>query len=237
MGTMSSRLACLSFILCLAFFPTVRAQQQPPAVSPDSDSTARVDPYSTAIAQAMVKMDADDKEGALAELNKAIAANPKMSGAYVFRASLYCQKKMWPQADADFKTAIQIDPGNVVLKFNLIEVKFLQKQYDAARPEFAALVKDPDMGDFAAYKVFLCDLFAGHMDLAAKELAVFNDKDGNPSYYFGNAAWSLMHKNPEDARTWLVSASNIYPLAKNKLYAASLWDVGLLPLPNPPKTP
>jgi len=30
-----------------------------------------------------------------------------------------------------------------------------QKQYDAARPGYAALVKDPDMGDFAQYKIFL----------------------------------------------------------------------------------
>ena len=76
----------------------------------------------------------------------------------------------------------------------------MQEQYDAARAGFAALEKDPivktqpDMGDFAAYKVFLCDLFGGHQAQAKKELDVFNDIMGNPSYYFCNAAWDLVSK-------------------------------------------
>jgi hypothetical protein len=42
-------------------------------------------------------------------------------------------------------------------------------------PAFVALEKDPDMGDFASYKVFLCDLFGGHEDAASKELDAFNE--------------------------------------------------------------
>jgi hypothetical protein len=109
----------------------------------------------------------------------------------------------------------------------------MQKQYDVARPGFVLLEKDPDMGDFASYKVFLCDLFGGHEAAARKELDVFNDVMGNPSYYFANAAWSLVHKNIEDARSWLVSASHIYPPQKNAYYAQSLRDLGYLPLPAP----
>jgi len=120
-----------------------------------------------------------------------------------------------------------------VLKFNLVEVHFMQKQYDQARPGFVALERDPDMGDFALYKVFLCDLFGGHMDVAKKELDVFNDTMGNPSYYFANAAWSLAHNHVEDARSWLLSASRIYPPRKNMYYSQSLRDLGYLPLPQP----
>jgi Tfp pilus assembly protein PilF len=185
------------------------------------------------IAEAIQRMNANDVDGALNDLTKALKLNPNSTGAYVLRASIYCQKKLWTQAEDDFKAAARIAPTNAVLKFNLVEVKFMQKNYDAARPGFVALESDPDMGDFASYKVFLCDLFGGHEAVAKKELDVFDDAMGNPSYYFSNAAWSLVHKNLDDARSWLLSASRIYPPRKNAYYAQSLRDLGYLPIPGP----
>src|SRR5258708_38810881 len=123
-----------------------------------STLTSPADAAKQMIASAIQKMNANDQDGAMNDLSQAIKVNPNSTGAYVLRASIYCQKKQWTQADDDFKTAAKIAPGNAVLKFNLIEVKFLQKQYDAARPGFVALEKDadvlkgdPEMVDFAAY--------------------------------------------------------------------------------------
>jgi len=186
------------------------------------------------IADAIQKMNANDIDGALNDLNQALKLNPNISDAYFLRASIYYQKKLWPQAENDFEAAARLTPSNMVLKFNVAETKFAQKQYDAAHSGFVALEKDPEMGDFASYKVFLCDLFGGHEDAAKKELDVFNDTMGNPSYYYANAAWSLVHKNIEDARSWLVSASQIYPAQKNALYSQSLRDLGYLPIPQAP---
>ncbi len=87
------------------------------------------------------------------------------------------------------------------------------------------------MGDLAAYKVFLCDLLGGHEAVARKELDAFNDIAAKPSYFFSNAAWSLVHRNVEDARSWLNSAANVYPSAKIAYYATCLRDLGYLPLP------
>jgi tetratricopeptide (TPR) repeat protein len=193
------------------------------------------------ITDAAKKMNANDIDGALNSLNQAIQLNPNTTGAFVLRASIYCQKKQWPQAEADFKAAAAIAPTNVALKFNVVEVKFMEGQYDAARVGFAELQNDPavikkqpEMADFAAYKVFLCDVFGGHHAQAKKELEVFNDTMGNPSYYFGNAAWDLVvKKDPNDAREWLLSASRIYPPEKNSFYAQSLRTLGYLPIPGP----
>jgi len=215
---------------------TPNAPSATPAAASKAASSTLTTPADAAqklIAEAIKKVDANNMDGALNDLSQAIKTNPSSTGAYVLRASIYCQKKLWPQAEDDFKTAAQIAPTNVVLKFNLVEVKFMQKQYDAARPGFVALQKDPDMGDFASYKVFLCDLFGGHEAAAQKELDAFNDAMGNPSYYFSNAAWSLVHKNIDDARSWLVSASHIYPARKYAYYAQSLRDLGYLPIPEP----
>jgi Tfp pilus assembly protein PilF len=223
------------YSLVLLFSPTVQAQQMATNASTNAPAAApQVDPSSHAMAVAIGKMNANDADGALDKLTESIKLNPKNAAAYVLRASIYCQKKFWIQAGEDFAAAAAIDPKNVVIKFNQVEIKFLQKQYDAARPGFVALEDDPDMGDLAKYKVFLCDLFGGHEAVASKELDDFNKVDEYASYYFSNAAWDLYHKKPEDARGWLISASHIYAPQKNGYYAQSLRDLGYLPLPPPP---
>jgi Tfp pilus assembly protein PilF len=241
---MSSRLCypSLAFygFLLLLNSATVQAQQLGSTAAPATNAPAakapnvKVDAASQAIAEAAVKMDANDLDGAIAKLTDAITANPKLSGPYVFRASVYCQKKMWPEAEADFKAASAIDPTNIVIKFNLYEVKFNQKEYDKARAGYATLVGDPQMGDLASYKVFLCDLLSGHDALAKKERDSFDQINSQPSYYFSNAAWALVHKDIEGARSWLVSAANIYPSAKISYYVLPLKDLGYLPIPPGP---
>jgi tetratricopeptide (TPR) repeat protein len=239
---MPARFLFLSLALgasALLFTLPARAQQlastNAPAMTPPAAGKAAsptlTSPREAAqkmIESAITKMSTNDVDGALNDLTQALKLNPTSTGAYVLRASIYCQKKQWPQAEADFTTAAKIAPTNTVLQFNLVEVHFMQK-----RPGFVALEKDPDMGDFASYKVFLCDLLGGHEDVAKKELDTFNDAMGNPSYYFANAAWSLVHNKVEDARSWLLSASRIYPPRKNAYYSQSLRDLGYLPLPQP----
>ena len=178
-------------------------------------------------------MQANDVEGAQAKLTEAIKLGPKNSGPYILRASIYYQKKLYPQAEQDFRSGLALDPTNKLIQINLAEMQFMQKRFDVARPGYAALVKDPDGGDMASYKVFLCDLYGGHQDLAAKELKAFNDAGSNASYYFANAAWSLYHKNIDDARQWLVSASNIFAARKFAFYAEPLRQMGYLPIPKP----
>jgi tetratricopeptide (TPR) repeat protein len=236
---MPARLRHLSFVLCasaLLLYSPGRAQQLATTNAPSSALTSPADAAKKMIADAIKQMDANDVDGALNSLTKALTLNPNITLAYVLRASAYCQKKQWALAEADFRTAARIDPTNVVLKFQLIDVKFMQKQYDAARPGFVALESDPDMGDFAAYKVFLCDLFGGHEDVAKQELDAFTDAMDNPSCEFSNAAWQLVHKNLDGdngARYWLLRASRIYPPRKNAYYAQSLRDLGYLPIPAP----
>jgi len=153
---MHPRFRDLLFALCAltVLCPLSHAQQLATTNTASPTLTSPADAAKKMIANAIDKMNAKtpDVDGAINDLSQAIKANPNSTGAYVLRASLYCQKKLWPQAEADFQAAAKIAPTNVVLKFNLVEIKFLQKQYDAARPGFLALEKDPDMGDFADMK-------------------------------------------------------------------------------------
>lgn len=173
---------------------------------------------------------------ALAKLNALLQSDPHNLAAYVFRGQIYEGKKMLDKAANDFQAAQLIDPKNMLVKFDVAEIKFIQKDYVGARVGFAEIQvdKSSDLGDLASYKVFLCDLFGGNADAAQKEFDAFNSVGSYASYYYANAAWSLVHHNIEDARSWLSSASRIYNAQKNRIYSQSLIDLGYLPLPPPP---
>ena len=239
--TMSASIRLFAvFLAALLASPLARAQApsgagaSAPAIQPTANLTSPIEVARSKIAEAVKRMNANDADGALADLTQAIQLKPDSAFALLLRGSIYTQKKMFAEAQADFASAQKLDPNNVVIKFNLSELKFMQKNYDEARVGFLPLEKDPDMGDFAMYKVFLCDLFGGHEDVAKTELDALNKKGDDASYYFGNAAWDLYHKNIDDARNWLVSASHIYEAKKFTMYGESLRYLGYLPIP-PPK--
>ncbi len=170
---------------------------------------------------------------ALSIVNAVLQTEPNSINAYILRGAIYSQKQAWDQAQKDFQTALQMDPKNDGVRYDLADLKFKQKQFDTARPAFVPLQNntDPDIRDLIEYKIFICDLLAGHEDVAAKELDAFNQVGSNPSYYFGNAAWDLVHKKTDDAKSWLFSAIHIYSARKQLLYASILRDTGYLPLP------
>jgi Tfp pilus assembly protein PilF len=173
-------------------------------------------------------------DAALTELNTVLQTDPKNVIGLSLRGKVYSDKKMWEQAQNDFETAHVLDPGNPTLSFDLAETKFSRKMYDDARAGFAEIsTRQDDIGDLAAYKVFLCDLLAGHTEQAQKELDAFNKVGSHASYYYANVAWNAVNHKPDDARTWLISATGIYSAQKNNLFCQSLIDLGYLPLPPP----
>jgi len=173
-------------------------------------------------------------DAALDKVNAAAKVAPQDRAVYSLRGNIYAEKELWDEAEKDYQTVLQIDGKNSLIRFNLAEIKFMQKRYDEARSGFIDLEQDPNTGDLATYKVFLCDLCGGHEETAAKELDAFNQVGSNASYYFANAAWLLTHHKTEDARSWLMSAARIYAPNKFRLYATPLITLGYMPLPPPP---
>jgi Tfp pilus assembly protein PilF len=176
-------------------------------------------------------------DSALDKVNEALVASPQSVPAFCLRGNIYAEQKLWDEAGKDYQTVLQLDSKNKQVRFDMAELAFIQKKYDEAQPGFAALKEDSDLGDLAAYKVFLCDLYGGHEEAAAKELDAFNQVGSNASYYFANVAWSLYHHKTEEGRTWILSAGNIYGPRKLSVYANSLVDLGYLPLPQSPQPP
>jgi tetratricopeptide (TPR) repeat protein len=222
----------LSFLLQIAS----HGQQ----ILPTSVDTDRSTPSATTHAESETDLLKDSylayHEGSLdVALNKAnqlVALDTQSRDAHMLRANIYADQKQWDKADYDYQVVLTIDPTFSPAKFDMAELKFMQKKYDEARVGFTELKDDKDFGDFATYKVLLCDLFAPHEDAAAKDLDALNQVGGNPSYYFGNAAWDLVHNKPSDAANWLKSASRIYSNNPQKFahYTRSLFSLGYLPI-------
>lgn len=236
------RLSLGVLAVSVGFIPMASAQQSAAAPSgtaapatatppPAQGSAPAADAAIPFLQESMLKIKNNDLDGALQKVNQAIQANPKSINSYIFRGAIYSQKKQWPQAEADFTTAYKLDEKNSVVKFNLAEVRFVQKRFTDARPGFVELQKESDLADLVSYKIFLCDLLGGHEADAKRELDVFNNVGSNPSYYYSNAAWALVHKNYDDAKSWLISANKIYSPQKNNVYLRSLNEMGLLPIP------
>lgn len=231
----------LIFPLFLLTFAWAQAQTNAtpaPAAAPaaPTPAQAKADEVARLMRAAQESLQAGKADEALTRLTDVLHADPQNIAAYVLRGQVYTQKKTWDKSENDFQAAHLIEPKNPIVNFDMAEVQFLQKKYDQARAGFAEIAADrkTEIGDLAAYKVFLCDLLSGHDAEAAKEFDDFNKIAANASYYYVNAAWNLSHHKPDEARSWLGSAANIYPARKNALYAKSLFDLGFLPLPAPP---
>ncbi len=164
-----------------------------------------------------------------------ILAAPQDADGYELRATIYLEEKLWDQAAKDYQMAIQFDGKNAQLKFNLAEIQFIQKKYAVARPGFAALEQDRDMGDIAAYKVFLCDLFGGQADAATRELDAFNQVGSNASYYLRTRASCLYNHKRKRPGAGSRRRSIFMRPPSAGFYAISLVNLGYLPLPPPPQ--
>jgi tetratricopeptide (TPR) repeat protein len=176
-----------------------------------------------------------DIDGAIAKLSEAMQSDPANYKDYVLRGDLYAKKQRWSDAEQDFNTALKLDPGNGLAKLDLAEIQLMQKKYDTARVAFAALTGDPQFGDLAAYKIYLCDLFNQDQMAASKELAAFNKAGRKASYYYANGAHALYLGNTEEARNWIQAGVKIYPPEKTFAYLSTLKDFGYLPLPPAPE--
>jgi tetratricopeptide (TPR) repeat protein len=175
---------------------------------------------------------------ALAKANAAVEADPKKITPYVLRGHIYSEMNQLDKADADFLTILQIDPNNFPAQFNRCEIKLSKKDYDGARDGFTSLEKNPDWGDLAAYKVFVCDLFAGHELASRSELETFNRLETHASYFYANATWSFYHKQPQEGQSFIDSAQRIYPRKTVYFYSSTLVDLGYIkPLEEDVKVP
>jgi hypothetical protein len=196
--------------------------------SPSPTAPAEVKPPSPDTAPPIAPAKLKQLDAELAAADAIVSKNPSNVVGYLQRGNAYGNERKWDLSRADYLKALDLDPKCTTASFNMAELDFMQGHYDAARPGFLAIVNNTDFGDLAKYKVFLCDLFGGHEQVAARELAVFNQIGSEASYYFANVAWSLYHNKSSAAQSWWQSATQIFAPDKINLYAKPLIDLGYI---------
>jgi Tfp pilus assembly protein PilF len=160
-------------------------------------------------------------DSAISESTLAIQLNPKLVAAYELRGSVYLTKKLWDKAERDFTAAYKINP-DAAYKYKLAEIHYLQRDYDDARPRFAALQSDKRLGDLATYKVFLCDLLGSHEVQAQRDLAAMDAKEQPPSFLYSQAAWDLYHNQRKEANAIIGMAAKKFSDSTGELYLSAL---------------
>ena len=105
-----------------------------------------------------VKMDEDDRVGAIADFSKAIELAPKSTVAYIFRGIANQSKGELAEAIADFSKAIELDPNEAVAYVNRGMAKKFQGDQVGADADFAQAAKllppRPPAADAEANQLF-----------------------------------------------------------------------------------
>ena len=178
-------------------------------------------PVDSLLTESAQRLADGDYQGALSDASTALVLDPKNASAYEARGSIYIQQKLWDRAERDYISAYKLTP-DPVYKFKLGEIKFLQKAYVDARPRFAALTGDPNLGQLATYKAFLCDLLGRHDAAAARDLNELDQTPDGPAHYYCHAAWDLYHSQRADANKLFKTADALYGDSTRNLYLESL---------------
>ncbi len=131
-----------------------------------------------------------------------------------------------------FRDALEAQPENFDMHYNLAEMDFLQEHFQAAAEKFSAL-KEFERGriynDLLDYKIGMCRLMQGKPELVRRDLELHSKQSAVT--LFLKAALALREKKPEQAEIQLLLAKSRLLQENYLLYEDSLVECGLLEPP------
>jgi tetratricopeptide (TPR) repeat protein len=171
----------------------------------------------------------------LNELEAAVGSNHYIEN---LRGAVYTKMKDYKRARVHFRKALEFARGIEAEafhpRFNLAELDFVERQWDAARDAFQKLLSDPGKpssgsDNLIKFKILICDLQQKKVADAEVLMSTFDQYDPeSPAYYFSNAVKLFVKDDKEGANEWLESAKRIYPKEINEVYNDSLVEMGWL---------
>jgi len=171
----------------------------------------------------------------LNELEAATAPNHYIEN---LRGAVYTKMKDYKRARVHFGKSLELAKGISAEafhpQFNLAELDFVEKQWDAARAAFQKLLTDPGKptngsDSLIKFKILICDIQQKKEADADLLLSTFDQYDpDSPVYYYARAVKEFAKDDKEEANTWLESAKRIYPKEINEVYNDSLVEMGWL---------
>ncbi len=131
------------------------------------------------------------------------------------RGSCYVEMRAFDKAMVAFNKALEINPNNTSIKFNVAEVLFVTKQWQKAHDTFEEIFKSIPEGNMSLarlveFKMLLCKKKLG-MDAEVIALAEKYDyQDDSPYYYYAQAALAYEDGDLLKAEEWLARANRIF---------------------------
>lgn len=154
------------------------------------------------------------------------------------RGAVYTKMRRFDKARDHFSKALELAKGlNAEAfhpRFNLAELDFVEKHWDAARDAFQKLLKDPGKPNTSSdtlinFKILICNLQQKKESEAELMMKDFDPYDADsPVYYYANAVKLFVKDDKDGANEWLESARRIYPKEVNEVYNDSLVEMGWL---------
>jgi tetratricopeptide (TPR) repeat protein len=140
---------------------------------------------------------------------------PESSALLNLRGSCYVEIRAFDKAMKAFEEALEIDPDNISIRFNIAEVNFVTKQWQKAHDKLVALLEEVPEGRTAfarliEFKILLCKSKLG-MDEEVQILAEkYGYQDDSPYHYYAKAALAYANDDLLEAEQWLARANRIF---------------------------
>src|SRR5881396_946513 len=174
---------------------------------------------------------------ALKQLDAIDARQPDLAASKNLRGVILMRQGNYDQAETALQEAARIDPKFWNARFNLAEIPFLKKDWPEARKRFEQLLSTggPDLAKDSSqliqYKILLTYLMEGKGNMVDSILAKLELSPDTPAVDYVKAAVALQQKNQNEAKDWTSAAGKNFSPQLNKLFAESLYEIGLLERP------
>ena len=174
---------------------------------------------------------------ALKQLDAIDARQPDLAASKNLRGVILMRQGSYDQAETALQEAARIDPKFWNAGFNLAEIPFLKKDWPEARKRFEQLLSTggPDLAKDSSqliqYKILLTYLMEGKGNMVDSILAKLELSPDTPAVDYVKAAVALQQKNQNEAKDWTSAAGKNFSPQLNKLFAESLYEIGLLERP------
>lgn len=151
----------------------------------------------------------------LDEVAKADKLFSQSSELLNLRASCYVEMRAFDKALETFREALEHNPRNTSVKFNIAEVLFVTKQWQESRDLFEKILPeipetDTSVSRLIEFKILLCNKKLGRRDEALILAEKYDFLDDSPYHYYAKAAIAYDEGNLIEAEEWLGRASRIF---------------------------
>lgn len=131
------------------------------------------------------------------------------------RGSCYVEMRAFDKATAAFDKALEINPNNTSIRFNVAEVQFVTRQWKKALDTFTEILGEiPEnnisLSRLVEFKMLLCKKKLGMSDDVIIMAEKYDFQDDSPYYYYAKAALAYEDGDLLQAEEWLARANRIF---------------------------